>query len=635
MKSTNCLRPEVRLSLLLFMLLLQQSRLPVAVGQTCERWTGEPSICGRFAGYSGEEVHIYVPTNSTLAEQVAVVVATVNVVGTVGTSYSAADYCNSRYLMLSCATFLRPCLMLEQTSEEVGETTPVPVPIPIQPCKSLCQEYRSEQCMAAADELGFPIGAGLGFPPSYFAPLTCNETEFGLPFYIDERVNTTYGQIWRDSPGEKANEEFELMCNHMSANAFGLTCEEPLVKDEEKQRCSFTCPLPAYNENQYDKIQILQLTFGWLSFVGSLLVAVSYGIHPSLRTFPANLILMTALATSIATFALILPTFATHQTTWCGPDEAFLFPTYTLDETRTPVVDFKMDELLVKSDLCSFQGFVLVFGFLSTTVWWVVISFNMCITVYFGKRLPTSRAWKVSLQVAYHLVGWALPLLLALIPTAADKIAFGPGDTFCFISPEENRAYFITFWALPVAIALLVGLVLFLASIVRILILAFKLGEGKKACMTYYRLGLFILIFMVVYAFIFAYTLQVATNLDTIEEGYSEYFQCLTFASSDCSLSEDVSNYHLAALKGFAYAVLGFLLFLNFCLSEPIGKMWWKLVTGLAHGGLPSLRPTTDSTGTGKRTRSNSRSRNKSKSKVSIDTNRMTISVDSNEEAIP
>ncbi|KAL6073915.1 hypothetical protein QOT17_004606 [Balamuthia mandrillaris] len=535
--------------------------------------------------------------------------------------------CFQLHLMLTCATFLRPCFQIEQ--EPGQEQNLLPIPFPRQPCRGLCLQIRSPACLAWGEEIGTPVGMGLHFPPGFGPPVTCyNETEFGLPFYVDEQLTTTLGELWEDAPADREMEAVNMTCNYMSLEDFGITCGEPLVMDEDKQQCSFTCPLPAYSDEQYDNIKILQLTFGWLSFVGSILVAVSYGIHPKLRTFPANLILMTALATSIATFALILPTFATHQTTWCGPDEAYLFPTIEVSDGY-PIIEFKMDELLVKSSVCSFQGFVLSFGFLSTTMWWAVISFNMCITVYFGKKLPTSKGWKIGLQVTYHVVAWILPALLSLVPAAADKIAFGPGDTFCFVSPEDNRAYFITFWALPVAIALLVGLVLFLASIVRILVLAFKLGEGKKACMTYYRLGLFILIFMVVYAFIFAYTLEVATNLDTIEEGYSEYFRCLTLLKPGCSLSEDVNNYYLAALKGFAYAVLGFLLFLNFCLSEPIGKMWWKLATSLAHGGLPSLRPSTD---TGSATGKRSKRRSKSKSKSSLDTNKMTIYADSEDD---
>ncbi|KAL6054288.1 hypothetical protein QOT17_017482 [Balamuthia mandrillaris] len=600
---------------------------PLANGQTCELWDKQPELCSRFPGYHGEQVYIYVPEGSTLSEQVSYVAAAINVLGSFGQTYGdTGNYCNNRYLMLACSTHLRPCETVPSSTTNDGETVAVPLLIPRQPCRSLCLEYRSEKCIALTDSLGIPIGNGLYYPPGNTAPpVSCfNETEFGVPYFLEGNVTVPLDRFsLQDLPAEmEGMENFTLSCNEMSAESMELSCEYPLALDADNQRCSFECPLPSYSDEQYDNIKVLQLTFGWLSLVGSLLVALSYGLHPSLRSFPANLILMTALATNIATFAIILPTFATHETTWCGVDGSYIFPSVYagVDEI---VMTFNTNELLAKSHLCSFQGFVLMFGFLSTTMWWVIISFNMFLTVYFGKKLPTSRMWVVGLQVTFHVVGWVVPFVLTLIPTAADRMAFGPGDTFCFVSSEDDRAYFITFWALPVAIALLVGLVLFAAAIVRILHLAISLGEGKKACMTYYRLGLFILIFMMVYTFIFAYTLQVATNLEAIEDGYSAYFSCLLQSGLEvCSLDEDVSNYHLAALKGFAYAVLGFLLFLNFCLSEAVGRLWWKILKGAARGSLPSLRPS----------ESSHRSKRSKKKRTS---DKFTMSVETDSDIIP
>ncbi|KAL6067954.1 hypothetical protein QOT17_008440 [Balamuthia mandrillaris] len=595
--------------------------------QTCEPWNGLPELCSKLPGYSAEKVWIYLPANTSLSYHQTVVSTYINIFGSATFNDPFAEYCNNRYLMLACASFLRPC----ETAIDAATGETVPLLIPRQPCRDLCLEYNIPECKVVANGVGVRPGEGLYYPPGYDAPISCfNETERnGVPFYLDGNATNTVniGQWLKDEDipdGRSADEEFNMTCNAMTINDFvGLTCEEPLEMDSANNRCAFECPLPAYSEEQYDNIKIIQLTFGWLSWVGSLLVALSYAVHPKLRSFPANLILMTSVATNIATFALILPSFATYEKTWCGVDGAYLVPSMIVD--YDVVAFFKIEELLVKSELCSFQGFVLMFGFLSTTMWWVIISFNMFLTVYFKNKLPNSKAWDVGLQVAYHVVGWALPFVLTLVPTAADRMAFGPGDTFCFVSPEDNRAYFITFWALPVALALIIGLILFIAAIGRILYFAVSLGEGKKACVTYYRLGLFILIFMIVYAFIFAYTLRVSTNEDTIEDGYSTYFECLVSPIAvrdnslveDCTLGDDVSNYHLAALKGFAYAVLGFLLFLNFCVSEAVGKMWWKLFKGFARGTFPSsLMPTETSR----------KSKSKTKTKT---TDKLTMSMES------
>ncbi|KAL6056464.1 Nuclear receptor ROR-alpha A-like, variant 2 [Balamuthia mandrillaris] len=413
---------------------------PLANGQTCELWNKQPELCSRFPGYHGEQVYIYVPEGSTLSAQASYVAAAVNVLGSFGQTYGdTGNYCNNRYLMLACATHLRPCETVPSTTND-GETVAVPLLIPRQPCRSLCLEYRSEKCIALTDSLDIPIGNGLYYPPGNIAPpVSCfNETEFGVPYFLEGNVTVPLDRFsLHDLPEEMAGmENFTLSCNEMSAESMELSCEYPLALDADNQRCSFKCPLPSYSDEQYDNIKVLQLTFGWLSWVGSLLVALSYGLHPSLRSFPANLILMTALGTNIATFAIILPTFATHETTWCGIDGSYIFPSVYagVDEI---VMTFNTNELLAKSHLCSFQGFVLMFGFLSTTMWWVIISFNMFLTVYFGKKLPTSRMWVVGLQVTFHVVGWVVPFVLTLIPTAADRMAFGPGDTLYVLFPSS------------------------------------------------------------------------------------------------------------------------------------------------------------------------------------------------------
>ncbi|KAL6056463.1 Nuclear receptor ROR-alpha A-like [Balamuthia mandrillaris] len=462
---------------------------PLANGQTCELWNKQPELCSRFPGYhgwfcslgsvdffflvfslrsqhehmplslslslsSGEQVYIYVPEGSTLSAQASYVAAAVNVLGSFGQTYGdTGNYCNNRYLMLACATHLRPCETVPSTTND-GETVAVPLLIPRQPCRSLCLEYRSEKCIALTDSLDIPIGNGLYYPPGNIAPpVSCfNETEFGVPYFLEGNVTVPLDRFsLHDLPEEMAGmENFTLSCNEMSAESMELSCEYPLALDADNQRCSFKCPLPSYSDEQYDNIKVLQLTFGWLSWVclrvsllfssplsspfslslslslsafflsyysssplsffrpifssllpictshspllrslktsaskvGSLLVALSYGLHPSLRSFPANLILMTALGTNIATFAIILPTFATHETTWCGIDGSYIFPSVYagVDEI---VMTFNTNELLAKSHLCSFQGFVLMFGFLSTTMWWVIISFNMFLTVRF------------------------------------------------------------------------------------------------------------------------------------------------------------------------------------------------------------------------------------------------------------
>ena len=62
------------------------------------------------------------------------------------------------------------------------------------------------------------------------------------------------------------------------------------------------------------------------------------------------------------------------------------------DAYNVPVIDFVLDAstLSFASPLCTLQGAIIQFGFLSAVFWWVIIAFNMCIEVnaiYPNKRI--------------------------------------------------------------------------------------------------------------------------------------------------------------------------------------------------------------------------------------------------------
>jgi len=90
------------------------------------------------------------------------------------------------------------------------------------------------------------------------------------------------------------------------------------------------------------------------------------------------------------------------------------------------------------------------------------------------------------------------------------------------------------------------------------------------------RLLLFILLYLTLFVFIVAYNIQVADNQSAINQGYNDYYTCLIFGKSGCSLSDSVSNYNLVMLKAFAISALGTLLFPLF-ISWDIIRFWYRL----------------------------------------------------------
>ncbi|KAL6060315.1 Frizzled [Balamuthia mandrillaris] len=531
-------------------------------GQTCQQWNGVPSYCAQFEEWQGPDVHIYVPENYTLETLQQSVSFAVNLVGAIGDDGSIASRCNRMWVRLNCGSYLRPCASVKDSA-------------------SACTEY--------VESTGLPVGGFLYYPPGFAAPLTCTEVDTdGQPFYQSSNYSALFN-----------NKSYPLQCNRLMENGTRLVCEPPLTAAEDSNSCGFECPLPSYTEGQYESIKRLQLVLSWLSWAGSLVVILSYTLHNKLRKFPSNLILMAAVAAHAESVGMILPTFFGYHNTWCGFDTVYLMPESGI-ENQDFAVYFQLEHLAVHSPLCTFQGWLVQMGFLSSTMWWGIVAFNMFLSVYFGKKLPNTKTWNNGLQIVLHVCGWAVPCFLMLVPAAADEIAFAPGATFC--SLDSADVYFLVFWAIPIGIILLVGTALFLASLVQLFQFARQLKELKKTCGTYFRVILFILIYLVLITFIFAYSLRVLTARDTIEDGYSEYYRCLVLLQPDCSLSEEVHNFGLAVLRSIGYSSLGLLLFLNFCISPSMGRFWWRFFNKVRQGRFSSMFTSEKTPGTGGKT---------------------------------
>jgi len=381
-------------------------------------------------------------------------------------------------------------------------------------------------------------------------------------------------------------------CNNLTGAALlvPLDCNNPLEYDPHQGGCAFTCPLPALSDDEYYSAKVMQGVIGWFSWVGTVFLVFNYVLIPSLRRFPKNMILMTAIAANIAAGAIILPTYAGYDNIWCGGETIYFHPHYdippappnsTSTQSQDFVISFRYNELLSGSSACTFQGAMLQFGYLAATFWWGLIALNIFMEVCFMNLLKLDSAWgKWARIIFYHVVGWGVPFVLMVIPASADRIKFAPGGTYCFVSAEDNQAYQLTFWFLPVGITLLLGFTFFTVAIIRITVMMFVLRKLDQMW-RYIRLLVFIFLYLFLFCFIFSYHIQLEVDRTTITDGYADYFHCLISPNPDsCHLSADVSNYSLVMLKGFAISVLGFLLFLVF-ISWEILRFWYLAISAL------------------------------------------------------
>ncbi|KAL6065891.1 hypothetical protein QOT17_009864 [Balamuthia mandrillaris] len=440
---------------------------------------------------------------------------------------------------MSCTSNFRPCIVVEG----IG----YPLAVPVQPCRAACEIYVTE-CVEYSALYGISLGTGVYAPPGYdynLQPLQCNETDIDL-WNATLFQNTTYTITTEDG------QALTTQCRSIQHTDY--SCSPPLERKPGTQRCGFTCPVPSYTDEEYNAAKVMQLTMGWLSWTGSFLVALTYAVDPTLRKFPSNLVLMVTIAAHIAAGAIILPSFGGHQVIWCGVDDQYLLPSLSVVDGNSLdfSVYYSIGDLGAVSSLCTLQGFILQFGYIATTCWWAILSFNMLIALYLREYLPKTSRFVLMQQFSYHMIAWGVSILMAIIPAIAGKVSFQAGATFCFVSPEDDGIWQLLFWLLPMGIMIVLGLIFFCLSLAAILRITFRNDNKKQMFLAYYRLLIFIFLFLVIYICIFSYNIFLAAREEDVEEEYSQYFLCLgkgTKKASSCNLSNEVVQYDLVMLQ--------------------------------------------------------------------------------------
>ncbi|KAL6048195.1 hypothetical protein QOT17_018770 [Balamuthia mandrillaris] len=577
-------------------------------GGTCMPWTASPAHCEQF-GYT-KGMMIWVPNGisngthdfpmrRTMEQMEGRFAGNANSLGLPSIDFDIGP-CLGAFLRLLCATWLRPCEVVNGVPKRI--------------CTSVC-EHAQTTCGPLLQAFGASLSV-MAYRPlnTTYESWSCDMTDVGVsPDFEFFSPNQTYPVYNVDKTGTIPKEELyvgEGTCEGVPQTRENiiLNCVKPLVYDVEKRFCVFECPLPSLEEEQYDTLKVLQLVLAWLSWASSLFLVLSYGVNANLRGFPSNMVMMTAISGHIAAFAMILPTFAGYQEVWCDGGTT-LFPEvhYNMEAEQerganggwNPAVhldvEFVPEDLIVRGDTCSAQGFILMFGFLSGTFWWAITAFNMWFSMMFSKSIPHwfegGREW-IRIGV-YHAVAWGIPLLFSIIAVATDHIGFRSSGSFCFITAESGPGYQLGLWAIPVALLLFVGGIFFLLCLYFVTRLAMKASDSasKSKFMAFYiRLLCFLFAFLLIYVCVFAFQLHELVNEDELVAAYEEYYTCLyvildpDYPGDECTIPEEGTTYALVTLRSVGYCCLGFVLFLNF-MSMDIVRHWAKLFRGACCGG--------------------------------------------------
>lgn len=199
-------------------------------------------------------------------------------------------------------------------------------------------------------------------------------------------------------------------------NFSSQSCPAGTVWSDEQISCQLECPIPVMTRRQYDETFFITIVFGWLSFISSLIMVLTYTIFEKNRQWPRRIILYVNLSNVVVNFTFAVNSF------------------------------FSVDEIICSTNgwqpnhggWCEAQGILLIYGGGFASFWLLVLSFHFFYVGLFARNADS--AW---LEKWYHLVGW-LPGLIFGTTAAAQHITGGSyGLPFCFIGANNP---FSTAW---------------------------------------------------------------------------------------------------------------------------------------------------------------------------------------------
>lgn len=136
------------------------------------------------------------------------------------------------------------------------------------------------------------------------------------------------------------------------------------------------------------------------------------------------------------------------------------------------------------------QGFLIFVGLVSSTIMWALISLDLCLKVWKLRealdsflllRLPGwfSRAYHWSFVLAQAVTAMGIALVLSFVLLGRERIGYGYSSSFCFVTDEDEGAYIISAFFVPVGISLFLGSAFSLLTVVRIFVITFRVLAYK------------------------------------------------------------------------------------------------------------------------------------------------------------
>jgi len=500
--------------------------------------------------------------------------------------------CREAYYAKWCPALFPGCSIQTVPEELDSPMAGSPIAVPHNPCRHLCQE--------ATDTCGNNLAP-------FF--LICDPDLYFAPFYGNPRTeiwppNSTYTALI-PVPSFVSNFTLyypqQLLCYDdnftvtIDYSNFRIVCPETDQITTTHNGCSFSCPEPIIKSGAYNDIEIMMSVVGWVSFVVSGFLILSWILDEDKRRVPLVLPLWFFVCTNAIAFVFCYGNMAGQEDFWCEDD-------YSPNDWG--------------NGSCTFQGIIYVYFTLAGALWWFDICIALFLSIVLGSHdiKVVNKTFSVlgmklnGFHVISHLVCWSLPWVSVIIALSAHRVGYDGAALWCSVHSDDFAKIVgqdggiqivgggVNWWLIGlVIIPVFVLLVssLFLVALIAIYTIK-QLHQVKLVISVNWRLFVFIFTFFVVYTLTLTYQIYLGQSRDEQYGEYETYLNCerkRSFLVSleeaglqnnqtivDCHLDYVVSEYFLGFVVFFE-AAQGIFVFLIFGTAINIYTTWWKILT--------------------------------------------------------
>lgn len=347
-------------------------------------------------------------------------------------------------------------------------------------------------------------------------------------------------------------------------------CYFPWVNASDKDPnfyCALRCPSAFRTNFEYKQAEIMMGIIGWLSYISTFFVFATMLCMPRYRHFPANLVLFVLFCSHILAFAFVFTITRGWRKTVCRDHYS---PRWGYHEGN---------------GACVFNALTVIFGGLGTTFFWCAVAINSFIAIYLKRDSILRSRW---FEIGTHVICWGTPFTCTLIALAAQQIGTPNQLLFCFVTedpyhPKDGKAfswqYPLFFGPIGFCIVVATGAIVMVLYEMRNLRAASGSGRFNK----HIRIALFLVVFLGIYAFVFAYRFTITTDQNKWRASLTTYARSAFEGTSQVGLSSKPS-YGLFMAFNFFIGIQGALVSILFGSNTDVLTFWGERVQNIREG---------------------------------------------------